>query len=91
MAARALADRVLFDRVAAHRAIFFRWSWMDYATLRPGSLRLVPPADQLAEWRNDYRDMKKEMFFGEVPDFDEILRVVAGFERQVNTPVRPSA
>ena len=66
VAARALADRLLFDRVAAHRAIFFRWSWMDYATLRPGSLRLVPPADQLVAWRNDYRDMKKEMFFGEV-------------------------
>lgn len=91
VAARALADRSLFDRVAAHRAIFFRWSWMDYATLRPGSLRLVPPADQLAAWRNDYRDMKKEMFFGEVPTFDEILRVVASFERQVNAAVRPSA
>ena len=28
--------------------------------------------------------MKKEMFFGEVPNFDEILRVVGDFERKFN-------
>jgi hypothetical protein len=64
---------------------------MDYATLRPGSLRLVPLADQLAEWRNDYRDMRKEMFFGEVPAFDEILRVVGEFGRRVNAAAQPVA
>ena len=42
-----------------------------------------------AEWRNDYRAMKNELFFGAVPAFDEILRVVGGFERQVNAAVRP--
>jgi hypothetical protein len=31
--------------------------------------------------------MKKEMFFGEVPAFDEILRVVGEFERRFNQAV----
>ena len=78
------ADSGLFKRVAAHREIFFRWSWVDYTTLRPGSLRLVPPADQLAPWRQDYQTMRSEMFFGDVPKFDEILRVVGDFEKRFN-------
>jgi len=84
VAAQAVAESGLFDRIAAHREIFFRWSWVDYATLRPGSLRLTPPADQMASWRLDYQSMRGEMFFGEVPTFDEILRVVGQFEQQFN-------
>jgi hypothetical protein len=84
VAAQALADAGLFERVAAHRQQFFGWTWMDYSTLRPGALRLLPLADQLAGWRSDYQEMKKEMFFGDVPEFDEILKVVGAFENQFN-------
>ena len=83
-AEQAIADPGLFERVAAHRQAFFGYSWMDYQTLRPGFLRLIPLPDQLAAWRGDYREMKKEMFFGEVPDFEEILRVVGDFEKEFN-------
>jgi hypothetical protein len=63
---------------------------MDYHTLRPGSLRLLPLPDQLSTWRGDYSEMKKEMFFGEVPTFDEILRVVGKFEKQFNQQTKAS-
>jgi hypothetical protein len=39
---------------------------------------------QLAAWRRDYQTMRGEMFFGDVPTFDEILRVVGEFEWQFN-------
>ena len=84
VAAQAVADAGLFERVAAHRQQFFAWTWMDYETLRPGALRLLPLPVQLPSWRSDYREMKKEMFFGDVPDFDEVLRVVGDFERRFN-------
>jgi predicted nucleotidyltransferase component of viral defense system len=84
VAERAAQDRPLFDRVAAHREIFFRWSWVDYTTLHPGALRFVPPAHHLEAWRKDYQEMRGGMFFGEVPNFDEILRVVGGFEKRFN-------
>ena len=67
VAERAAQDRPLFDRVAAHREIFFRWSWVDYTTLHPGSLRFLPPAHHVDAWRKDYQEMRGEMFFGEVP------------------------
>jgi hypothetical protein len=84
IADQAVADDGLFDRVLAHRVVFFRWSWVDYSTLRRGSLRLVPPEDHLKNWAADYKTMGTEMFFGEVPSFEEILRVVGEFERRFN-------
>ncbi|MBI3922502.1 MAG: nucleotidyl transferase AbiEii/AbiGii toxin family protein [Armatimonadetes bacterium] len=89
VADRATLDSDLFDRVAGHRSLFFRQNWVDYATLRRGSLRLVPPDDQLSEWRRDYETMRSEMFFGEVPTFAEILEVVGDFESRFNRTAAP--
>jgi hypothetical protein len=84
VAARAVASPGLFERVATHREVFFNWSWMDYSSLQAGRLRLVPLEAQLPEWRHDYESMSREMFAGDVPAFDEVLRVVGGFERDLN-------
>jgi len=84
IADRAAADRHLFKRAAEHREIFFRLGWVDYATLRPGSLRLTPPADHRDAWRRDYEEMAEPMFYGTRPGFDEILRVVGDFEQRFN-------
>jgi len=84
VADRAAADQPLFARVAEHREIFFRLGWVDYATLRPGSLRLTPPPEHLDAWRRDYDEMAEPMFYGERPGFDEILRIAADFEQKFN-------
>jgi predicted nucleotidyltransferase component of viral defense system len=81
---RAFADKAFFQRVAEHREIFFRQSWVDYRTHRPGTFWLVPPENHLAGWRNDYQQMQGPMFFGDVPTFDEILQVVGEFEQRFN-------
>jgi hypothetical protein len=57
---------------------------MDYSTLRPGTLRLLPLPRQLDAWEKDYLNMRGTMFFGETPDFDEILHVVGDFQRAFN-------
>lgn len=85
MAADAVADTGLFERVVTHRRMFFAYTWVDYSTLRPGSLRLLPTKDQADGWRGDYGAMRDEMFFGDVPKFDEILDVVGDFERSFNS------
>jgi hypothetical protein len=84
VAGRAETNRELFERVAEHRQIFFRLNWVDYATLRPGSLRLTPPARHLEVWRRDYEEMAGPMFYGERPAFAEVLRVVGEFEARFN-------
>lgn len=84
IAARAIKEQELFERVVEHRSLFFNWSWVDYSTMCRGSLRLIPLDSQLAEWRSDYEAMKSEMFFGKVPSFDEILETIGQFEKEFN-------
>lgn len=82
---RALANGALFQRVVEHREIFFRFSWVDYATHKAGTFRLTPPDSHLPAWREDYQAMLGAMFFGPTPTFDEMMAVVADFEHTFNT------
>jgi predicted nucleotidyltransferase component of viral defense system len=84
----ALADTALFQRVAEHREVFFRYSWVDYSTHKPGTFRLTPPREHLAGWRSDYESMQGPMFFGESPDFEEILSDLGKFESRFNATAR---
>jgi len=77
-------DLDLFDRVAAHRQVFFRHTWVDYSTLNPGQLRLVPTEADRPAWQADYESMRREMFYGDVPAFEEILAVVGEFQARLN-------
>lgn len=81
---QARADQGLFERIAAHREVFFRHNWLDYTTLKPGTLRIVPLSEQRPAWEQDYTAMRAAMFFGEAPEFAEILRVVGKFEELLN-------
>jgi predicted nucleotidyltransferase component of viral defense system len=81
---RALADTALFQRVAEHREIFFRYSWVDYSTHKPGTFRLTPTAEHAAAWRADFQQMLGPMFFGEVPKFDEMIAAAADFATRFN-------
>ena len=84
IAAEAVADSSLFERVALHSKSFFRQTWLDYETLKRGTLRMVPPASRLGKWRGDYEAMRGEMFLSEPPEFDEILAAVKKFESSFN-------
>lgn len=84
VAERAAAEEELFKRVAEHRQAFFRWSWVDYDTLRRGTSRLLPPEGQVTAWRHDYEAMAGSMFFGDVPTFEDVLKIVGEFERRFN-------
>jgi hypothetical protein len=81
---RALAHKELFQRVAEHRELFFRFSWVNYSTHKPGTFHLTPPDDHLADWQTDYQAMLGPMFFGETPTFDEIMAAAAEFEAAFN-------
>ena len=81
---RALVNTALFQRVAEHREIFFRHSWVDYSTHKPGTFRLSPPADHLPDWRRDYQDMLGPMFFGDTPTFEQMMTAASEFEKTFN-------
>ena len=84
IAAKAVADLELFDRVARHRKSFFKVGWVNYDSLRKGTLNLLPTPEQMSDWRRDYEAMREGMFFEEPPPFDEVLTVIRQFEEAFN-------
>lgn len=84
IAAEAAADIELFDRVVAHRTVYFRKSRVAQESLKRGSLSLLPAKDRMPAWQRDYDAMREAMFFGHAPEFIEILLVIGEFEERFN-------
>jgi predicted nucleotidyltransferase component of viral defense system len=82
--AQAAVDMELFSNIAQHREHYFQYAWVDYESYQPGQLRIVPVDEQLANWKADYSSMQAEMFFGEVPAFEDIIDTVRQFQDSFN-------
>lgn len=82
---RALEDLGLLERVVRYKQAYFRSSWANYRTSKPGTLRLVPQAFRLPELKSDYERMQ-EMFLDTPPHFDTLLKELAELEQTINRP-----
>ncbi len=80
---RALNNMDLLKYVAEHKSLFFKAIWAHYETAKPGSLRLLPRESQVAQLKNDYRQMQP-MFFEEAPAFDQIIEKLLAVEKEIN-------
>jgi predicted nucleotidyltransferase component of viral defense system len=74
----------LLERVAKHKAVFFRSAWANYDTARPGTLQLMPSDERLKDLRADYRDMAPMMFDDKPLSFDEILVRIQTLQDTIN-------
>ena len=79
----AAADVALLTRVAEHKKIYFPAGWANYETAKVGSLKLNPPDRIREELKRDYKQMN-EMFYGKVPEFEEIMVTIDSFEKEFN-------
>jgi hypothetical protein len=79
----AMGDLELLRSVVLHKDRFYHSGWARYQEARPGSFRLVPRDERLAELRRDHQAMRA-MYFGDPPDFDGMLRDLARLEREIN-------
>ncbi len=79
----ALGNLVLLDEVVAFKRRFYPCAWARYEDAKPGTFRLLPDETRLAELRSDYHDMR-QMIFGAVPSFDEIIAAIRQLETEIN-------
>jgi predicted nucleotidyltransferase component of viral defense system len=84
IADEAAKDMELFQRILNHRIIFFKHSWMDYSTIAPGTIRLLPLSEHMSDWQSDYADMAKEMFYGDAPTFEQVIDAAQQFQENFN-------
>ena len=62
---------------------FFGSSWANYGHAKPGTFRLVPPAERQPKLRRDYQAMR-DMYLTEPASFDDILATLADLENRIN-------
>jgi hypothetical protein len=82
-ASKAVDQHDLRRRVVGWKSLFFGSSWANYDLAKPGTFRIVPPAQRLTALRRDYRAMR-DMYLAEPASFDEILTTLADLENRIN-------
>ena len=83
VAERAIAQPELLAKVVAFKEKFYRTPWSKLPDAKPGTLKLSPQPERLAELESDY-DSMRPMIFGEVPAFNEIVAFMGGLENRIN-------
>lgn len=84
VAAEAIADSGLFSMIVDDRKVSYNVSWVQYDQMTPGALRIMPTDADLAAWRSDYEKMREEMFFGDSPEFDQLMEQLRELEGRLN-------
>ena len=82
--AAAFADLDLLARVVTFKDRFYPAGNAHYDLAKPGTMRLLPPEDCLPVLRDDYAHMRN-MLFGEMPSFEEIMACIARLEKEINS------
>lgn len=79
----ALKNKDLLEKVVKFKTKFYRDNWANYDECLQNNLKLVPPDYRLKELEKDYTKMR-EMFYGEIPNFSEILKQLKIIENLIN-------
>jgi hypothetical protein len=82
---QAVECRELLERVVAHKQMFFPAAWARYQEALDEGIHLVPNEDRLASLRTDYAAMR-EMIFGDLPEWEDIMEGLRGLEDRINDP-----
>lgn len=83
---RALQDSDLRQRVVAFKEAFYRNSWTNFATAVPGTFKLLPAPDHLDTLENDYRRMRREMYYGPSLEWAQILERLRTLKDEIDRP-----
>ena len=79
--ASAMKDIGLLGQVATHKRHFFREATAHYELAKKGTLRLSPGSELQEYLRKDYEKMR-EMYFGDMPDFDAVMNDIRKLEKR---------
>lgn len=82
-AVKAVSNHSLRNQVVLWKSQFFGSSWANYDLAKPGTFRLIPPAERLPALRRDYQLMR-DMYLTEPVSFDEILNTLSDLEHRIN-------
>ena len=79
----ALRDQKLLQDVVAFKDRFYPSGWARYDLAVPGTFRLLPKEQHIADLEKDYHTMSG-MLFGDIPSFAAIIDGLAALEVEIN-------
>ena len=80
---KAFGNIRLLEDVISFKEKFYPRKWAEYENAVPPTIKLVPPESRMPSLRQDYENMK-EMLYGNIPDFDEILERIKHLEDEIH-------
>lgn len=81
---KALSQLDLLEKVITFKSKFYPAKWAHFETAVPGSIKLIPSQPRFAELISDYKAMR-DMFYGDVPTFEEVIATLRILEEEINT------
>jgi hypothetical protein len=80
----ALEDEELYMDIIHHRKHLTKISGIDYKKHLPGTINLVPPDASIKQWKDDYRDMRESMIYGDSVSFDKLIERMKELMERIN-------
>ena len=80
---KALNQLSLLKETVSFKSKFYPSARAHYETAVIGTLRLIPNEENRKRSEQDYKAMR-EMIFGEIPDWNDILSFIADLEKEIN-------
>jgi len=85
IAERAINDKELYRQVVEHRRTFIGLRGFDYDTLYPATLNIIPPAEIIEQWKEDYENMRMYMIYGESVSFSDLVINLKDLNARINS------
>jgi len=80
----ALGDKLFIQDIIDHRKSYSRLRHFDYSTLCMGRIAVIPSLSILTALQHDFEEMAKEMLYGQVPTFSEIMESARDVQDRFN-------
>ncbi|GHS85417.1 nucleotidyltransferase [Bacteroidia bacterium] len=87
-ATKAIADNELWNTIHHHREVFTCIYGVDYSQDIRKNICLVPPAQVLDDWRQDYEKMQNTMIYGVSLSFEKLLNRIDELQERFRKCVR---
>lgn len=79
----ALQNLDILKEVILFKKKFYPRGWAKYDEAVPGTMKLIPSSASIKVLEDDYSKMKR-MIYGEVPDWNDIVKYLSELENEIN-------
>ena len=78
----AMQDKELYHKIVEHRRTFYHVSYANYDKNYPPYINIIPPANCMAQWRDDYTELQSNFIHGASPSFDQLIISIRELENR---------